>query len=140
MQIYNVPNKNGYFGEYGGSIVPPELQQVLNKLTDSYQKLKKSKSFEKDLKHYYKEYANRPSNLYFAQKLSKYVGGAKIYLKREDLNHTGAHKINNCIGQALVAKHMGKKKLIAETGAGQHGTATATVAAYFGMKCDIYRY
>lgn len=135
---YQFPDKNGYFGEFGGMFVPPQLEKVLIHLSHTYTKLKNNSQFKKDLAYLYKEYANRPSNLYFAQNLSKKIGGAKIYLKREDLNHTGAHKINNCVGQGLIAKHMNKKKLIAETGAGQHGVATATVASYFGMKCDIY--
>jgi len=135
---YSLPDKNGYFGEFGGRFVPPELKQVLVKLTDTYNKLRKEKTFQDELHLMYREYANRPSNLYLAKNLTKKINGAKIYLKREDLNHSGAHKINNCIGQGLIARHMGKKKLIAETGAGQHGTATATIAAYFGMKCDIY--
>lgn len=135
---YSLPDENGYFGEYGGRFVPPELEKVLDTLTRTYEKLKRDKIFQKELTMMYREYAGRPSNLYFAKNLTKKIGGAKIYLKREDLNHTGAHKINNCIGQGLVAHHMGKKKMIAETGAGQHGVATATVAAYFGMACDIY--
>lgn len=138
MKNYSVPDKNGYFGEFGGRFVPPELEKSLSLLTDTYLRLRKDKVFQDELKKMYREYAGRPSGLYYASNLTKKIGGAKIYLKREDLNHTGAHKINNCIGQGLIAAHMGKKKLIAETGAGQHGTATATVAAYFGMKCDIY--
>lgn len=135
---YNVPDVRGYFGEFGGRFVPPELEKILEKLTETYYKLKNDKKFKSDLVYLYKEFAGRPSNLYYAKNLSEKVAGAKIYLKREDLNHTGAHKINNCIGQGLIAHHMGKTKLIAETGAGQHGVATATVAAYFGMKCDVY--
>jgi len=135
---FNVPDARGYFGEFGGRFVPPELEKILEKLTETYYKLKDDKKFKSDLAYLYKEFAGRPSNLYYAKNLSEKVAGAKIYLKREDLNHTGAHKINNCIGQGLIAHHMGKTKLIAETGAGQHGTATATIAAYFGMKCDIY--
>jgi tryptophan synthase beta subunit len=135
---YSFPTKDGYFGNYGGSFVPPELQKNLTDLAERYYELRDDPKFIKELNYFYKEYANRPSGLYFAQKLTQKVGGSKIYLKREDLNHTGAHKINNCLGQALLARSLRKKKLIAETGAGQHGVATATVAAYFGMKCDIY--
>ncbi|OGK62310.1 tryptophan synthase subunit beta [Candidatus Roizmanbacteria bacterium RIFOXYB2_FULL_38_10] len=138
MQTHSLPDKNGYFGEFGGRFVPPELESALKILTQKYYQLRKNRSFQNELHAMYKEYAGRPSNLYFAQNLTNKIGGAKIYLKREDLNHTGAHKINNCIGQGLIAYHMGKKKLIAETGAGQHGVATATIAAYFGMRCDIY--
>lgn len=138
MKIYNQPDKFGYFGQYGGAFVPPMLEKPLQDLARKYFQVKHTKPFIKELEHYYKEFAGRPSNLYFAKNLTSNIHGAKIYLKREDLNHTGAHKINNCIGQALLAKRLGKKKLIAETGAGQHGTATATVAAYFKMACDIY--
>jgi len=137
-QKYNLPNKKGYFGEFGGRFVPPQLEKVLTELEKSYLKISAEPEFLKELHFYYVNYANRPSPLYFAKNLTKFCGGAKIYLKREDLNHTGAHKINNAIGQALLAKRMGKTKLIAETGAGQHGVATATVAALLGMKCDIY--
>jgi len=137
-QKYNLPTKLGYFGEFGGRFVSPQLEKALNELEDSYLKFSIDPEFIKELQFYYANYAKRPSPLYFAKNLTKKCGGAKIYLKREDLNHTGAHKINNAIGQALLAKRMGKTKLIAETGAGQHGVATATVAALFGMKCDIY--
>jgi tryptophan synthase beta chain len=135
---YQQPNKKGYFGLYGGRLVPPELEGRLTELTDEYNRLKVNKKFKKELAFFYKNYANRPSLLYLAQNLTNKVGGAKIYLKREDLNFTGAHKINNTIGQVLVAKSLGKKKLMAETGAGQHGLATATVAAFFGMECQIF--
>jgi len=135
---YKFPNTMGYFGQFGGRFVPPELNKVLDELTNTYNRLRNEKTFQDKLQMMYQKYANRPSNLYFAKNLTKKINGAKLYLKREDLNHTGAHKINNCIGQGLIARFMGKKKLIAETGAGQHGVATATVAAYFGMKCDIY--
>lgn len=135
---YNYPDERGYFGEYGGRLVPPQLEERLNKLAETYTKLRASKSFRTKLNKYYREYVGRPSLLYYAANLTKEVGGAKIYLKREDLNHTGAHKINNTVGQMLVARELGAKKLIAETGAGQHGVATATVAALSGMQCDIY--
>jgi tryptophan synthase beta chain len=131
-------DEKGYFGEFGGVFLPKELEEVMDELAKEYEALKQTKSFQQQLKHLYAVYANRPSLLYFAQNLTEKLNGPKIYLKREDLNHTGAHKINNVIGQGLLAKHMGKKKLIAETGAGQHGVATATIAAYFGMACDIY--
>jgi len=135
---YDYPNNKGEFGQYGGRIVPSELGQVLVELERAYNSLKKTKKFQRELTQLYRDYVGRPSLLYLADMLSGEIGGAKIYLKREDLNHTGAHKINNTVGQALVAKHLGKKKLIAETGAGQHGVAVATVAAKFGMDCDVY--
>jgi len=138
MKKYSQPNLDGFFGQYGGSFVPPQLKKPLTDLTNTYAHLKTDKIFQAQLKNMLSNYANRPSNLYFAERLTKKQNGARIFLKREDLNHTGAHKINNAIGQALVAKCMGKKKLIAETGAGQHGVATATVAALFGMECDVY--
>jgi len=131
-------NQNkGYFGIYGGQYVPDSLKPYLNKLEKSYNELKKKKSFKIELANLLKDYVGRPSPLYLAEKLSKKVG-CKVYLKREDLNHTGAHKINNTLGQGLLAKYMGKKELIAETGAGQHGVATATIAALLGMKCKIF--
>ncbi|MFH2019230.1 MAG: tryptophan synthase subunit beta [bacterium] len=135
---YNYPDSKGYFGEYGGRNVPPQLEGRLEKLTETYLRLRKNKEFLSELAKMYREYVGRPSLLYFAENLTREVGGAKIYLKREDLNHTGAHKINNTVGQALVARSMGARKLIAETGAGQHGVATATVAALMGMQCDVY--
>ncbi|HHV63667.1 MAG TPA: tryptophan synthase subunit beta [Peptococcaceae bacterium] len=130
--------KKGYFGEYGGSFVPPALQAVLDNLAETFEKYKDDPDFNNELAYYLKEYAGRPNPLYYARKLSENLGGAKIYLKREDLNHTGAHKINNTIGQALLAKRMGLKRIIAETGAGQHGVATATACALFDMECVIY--
>ena len=130
-------NFNGYFGQFGGVFVPKDLENVLSVLTEEYFKLRNDVNFQTELKRLYRDYANRPSNLYFAPNLSKEIG-CKVYLKREDLNHTGAHKINNTIGQGLVAKSLGKTKLIAETGAGQHGVATATIAAYLGMECEIF--
>jgi len=136
--INNYPNEQGFFGEYGGRFVPPQLEEKLENLATNYLKLQAQPSFQSELQKLYQEYAGRPSLLYYAKRLSEAIGGAQIYLKREDLNHTGAHKINNTLGQALVARHLGYKKLIAETGAGQHGVATATVAAYFGMECEIY--
>ncbi len=130
--------KNGTFGDFGGMYVPADLAAILKNLAAKYDNLKADKAFQSELKKLYREYAGRPSLLYYAEHLTKELGGAKIYLKREDLNHTGAHKINNVIGQGLVAKALGAKKLIAETGAGQHGVATATIAAYLNLACDIY--
>ena len=131
------PDKAGYFAEFGGKFVPETLIYCLKELEKKYLEAKKDKNFKKELDYYLKEYAGRPTPLYFASNLSKYLG-IKVYLKREDLLHTGAHKINNTLGQALLAKFMGKRRIIAETGAGQHGVATATVAALFGFECDIY--
>lgn len=133
-----LPDKKGYFGMFGGRYVPETLMPAVQELTAAYKKICGSRSFRKKLDHCLREYAGRPTPLYFAENLTKKLGGGKIYLKREDLLHTGAHKINNTIGQAFLAVAMGKKRLIAETGAGQHGVATATVAALFGLKCDVY--
>jgi tryptophan synthase beta chain len=133
-----IPDKRGYFGQYGGEYVPETLMTALEELKGEYKKTSRSYAFRKKLEYYLKEYAGRPTPLYFAEKLTKKFGIGKIYLKREDLLHTGAHKINNTIGQALLAVAMRKKRIIAETGAGQHGVATATVAALFGLKCDVY--
>ncbi|OQX80246.1 MAG: tryptophan synthase subunit beta [Candidatus Omnitrophica bacterium 4484_70.1] len=132
-----VPNRQGYYGEFGGRFVPETLSYCLEELATAYNKLKRDRNFREELDFYLREYAGRPTPLYAAKGLSKYLG-MKVYLKREDLLHTGAHKINNTIGQILLAKYMGKKRIIAETGAGQHGVATATVATRFGFKCDIY--
>ena len=128
----------GYFGEFGGSFVPEELQLVMNELETQFLKYKDDPDFIEELNYYLKEYVGRENPLTYAENLTKQMGGAKIYLKREDLNHTGAHKINNAIGQILLAKRMGTKRIIAETGAGQHGVATATACAMFGMECIIY--
>lgn len=128
----------GMYGKYGGQYAPETLMIALEELEESYERFKQDPACRKELAFYLKEYAGRPSNLYYAKKLSEEVGGAKIYLKREDMNHTGSHKINNVLGQILLAKYMGKTKVIAETGAGQHGVATATVAALFGMECEIF--
>lgn len=133
-----IPDRHGRFGPYGGRYVPETLMPALLELEEVYQRTRRDKGFQAELKHYLKEYVGRPTPLYFAQRLTKRLGGAKIYLKREDLCHTGAHKINNAIGQALLARRMKKPRLIAETGAGQHGVATATVAAMFGLECEIY--
>src|SRR5476651_2005153 len=128
----------GYFGDYGGRYVPEMLQGELEALAKAYDELKDSKKFQDELNELQTEYNSRPTPLTYAANLTEKVGGAKLYLKNEGMNHTGAHKINHCLGQALVAKHLGKKRLIAETGAGQHGVATATVAAKFGLECTIY--
>lgn len=127
------------FGKYGGQFVPPQVIQALNELEVAFEEAINDPSFIEEFKYYLKDYVGRPSPLYYAEALTKKLGGAKIYLKREDLNHTGAHKINNTIGQILLAKRMGKKRIIAETGAGQHGVASATAAAMFGMECEIYQ-
>ncbi len=128
----------GRFGIYGGQYVPETVMNAVNELDAAYEKYKHDPDFIAELKTLYRDYANRPSMLYFAEKMTEDLGGAKIYLKREDLNHTGAHKINNVLGQILLAKRMGKTRIIAETGAGQHGVATATVSALFGLKCRVY--
>ncbi len=130
--------RKGRFGEYGGQYIPETLMNAVIELDAAYQRLKNDPAFQRELNELLNEYAGRPSRLYFAQKMTQALGGAKIYLKREDLNHTGAHKINNVLGQALLAKRMGKTRLIAETGAGQHGVATATAAALMGMECVVY--
>jgi tryptophan synthase beta chain len=138
MKAYDLPDKRGHFGDYGGMFVSETLMQPLQELRAAYARLSKDKKFLKEFTEDLRQYVGRPSPLYLAKRLTGNWGGAKIYLKREDLNHTGAHKINNTIGQALLARHMGKKRVIAETGAGQHGVATATVAARFGMQCVVY--
>lgn len=138
IEIKQCPDAQGFFGEYGGCFVPPELESALSEIRDAYYELKNDKNFQDELKYLYKNYVGRPSPIFYAKNLSKKIGGAKIYLKREDLNHTGAHKINHTLGEALLAKKMGKKKLIAETGAGQHGVALATAAALVGLECEIY--
>ena len=132
------PDKNGYFGRYGGAYLPDELVPAFNEINDAYQTICKSSKFIQELRRIRKEFQGRPTPVYHCDRLSKSIGKCQIYLKREDLNHTGAHKLNHCMGEGLLASFMGKKKLIAETGAGQHGVALATAAAYFGLKCDIY--
>ena len=138
VELTAVPDATGHFGPYGGTFVPETLMAALRNLEQEYTRAKNDPAFAKEFAWYLKNYVGRPSMLYHAKRLSEKLGGATIYLKREDLNHTGAHKINNCIGQALLTLRMGKKRVIAETGAGQHGVATATVAALFGLKCDVY--
>lgn len=135
--MYNQPNQ-GFYGDFGGQFVPETLMYAVKELEEVYEASKGDEVFQKELNYYLKQYVGRENPLYFAERLTDYADGAKIYLKREDLNHTGAHKINNTIGQILLAKKMGKKKVVAETGAGQHGVATATVAALFGMECTIF--
>lgn len=135
--MYNQPNQ-GFYGNYGGQFVPETLMYAVKELEEVYNASKEDEEFQAELNYYLKQYIGRENPLYFAKRLTDYAGGAKIYLKREDLNHTGAHKINNTIGQILLAKKMGKTKVVAETGAGQHGVATATVAALFGMECTIF--
>lgn len=131
-------NQNGRFGVHGGQYIPETLMNAVIELEEAYNKYKNDPQFNAELTQLFNDYAGRPSRLYYAEKMTRDLGGAKIYLKREDLNHTGAHKINNCLGQALLAKKMGKTRLIAETGAGQHGVATATVAALLGMECVVF--
>jgi len=133
-----VPDEKGFFGEYGGSFIPPQLQAVVDGITAAYAEASSDISFQEELALLYRDYVGRPSPIFHARRLSASRGGADIYFKREDLNHTGAHKINHCLGEALLARRMGKKKLIAETGAGQHGVALATAAALLGLECDIY--
>ena len=134
----DLPDALGRFGPYGGRYVPETLMHPLQELEEEYQRARKDPAFQRESEYYLREFCGRPTPLYFAERLTRELGGAKVYLKREDLLHTGAHKINNCIGQILLAKRMGKTRIIAETGAGQHGVATATVAAMFGFKCVIY--
>lgn len=133
-----MPDVKGFFGEYGGCFVPPMLEPIMQEIADAYEKIKDDEAFKEELYYLQKHFTGRPSPVFHAKNLSKELGGAQIYLKREDLNHTGAHKINHCLGEALLAKKMGKKKLIAETGAGQHGVALATAAALVGLECDIH--
>ncbi len=132
------PDENGYFGEYGGAFLPDELIPAFREANDAYEAICHSAQFINELRRIRKEFQGRPTPVYHCERLSRLFGNCQIYLKREDLNHTGAHKLNHCMGEGLLAKYMGKKKLIAETGAGQHGVALATAAAYFGLECDIY--
>ena len=136
--MFPQPNERGRFGMYGGRYVPETLIPALDELKNAYESVARSDEFQAEYRHYLKTYVGRPSLLYYAENMTRHCGGAKLYFKREDLNHTGAHKINNAIGQALLAKKMGKKRFIAETGAGQHGVASATAAALFGLKCVVY--
>lgn len=134
----NYPDINGYFGKYGGCYVSDELKAAMNEITEAYYTICKSRQYIAELRRIRKEFQGRPTPISHLERLSEKLGGVQIYAKREDLNHTGAHKLNHCMGEALLAKYMGKKKVIAETGAGQHGVALATAAAYFGLECDIY--
>jgi len=134
----NLPNEKGYFGSFGGRYVSETLMPLILEVEKEYEKIKNESEFKEELNHYMETYIGRPSPLFFAERISKDLGGPKIYFKRDELNHTGAHKINNCMGQILLAKKMGKKRIIAETGAGQHGVATATVCALFGLPCIVY--
>ena len=138
FQTYSYPDEKGHFGPYGGVFVSETLIHALEALKTNYEELKYSPEFQEEFHHELKHFVGRPSPVYFAKRLSEQCGGAQIWLKREDLNHTGAHKVNNTVGQALLARHMGKKRIIAETGAGQHGVASATVAARYGMECVVY--
>ena len=138
MDNYNFPDQNGHFGPYGGTFVAETLIEALDELKEMYNQFKDDKEFLDEFHHDLKHFVGRPSPIYFAERLTHKIGGAKIYFKREDLNHTGAHKVNNTVGQALLAKKMGKPRVIAETGAGQHGVATATIAARLGLECVIY--
>ncbi len=133
-----LPDKKGHFGIYGGKYMPETLMSALQELEGVYRRASRDKQFQAELDHYLKQYAGRPTPLYLAERLSRVVGRGRIYLKREDLLHTGAHKINNTLGQALLALRMGKKRIVAETGAGQHGVATATACALFGLECFVY--
>ncbi|EPJ54595.1 MAG: tryptophan synthase subunit beta [Osedax symbiont Rs2] len=138
IESSQMPDQQGYFGEYGGQLIPPSLIEIMNEIDQAYEEVKKSESFQNELADLYANFVGRPSPIYFAKNLTEKMGGARIFLKREDLNHTGAHKINHCIGEALLAKHMGKTKVIAETGAGQHGVALATACALVGIDCEIH--
>ena len=136
--LESMPDSNGFFGKFGGSFIPPALEKPFEEIKKAYEELKNSPKFIEELKYVRKHYQGRPTPVSFAKNLTEYCGGAKIYLKREDLNHTGAHKLNHCMAEVILAKHLGKKKVIAETGAGQHGVALATAAAYFGLECEIH--
>ena len=138
QQFLEMPNAQGYFGEYGGQIIPPELKAVMDDINDAYETVRQTAGFQEELADLYAHYVGRPSPIFHAKRLSARQGGAQIYLKREDLNHTGAHKINHCLGEALLAKYMGKTKVIAETGAGQHGVALASACALVGIDCEIH--
>ncbi len=136
--LQSFPDDKGYFGKFGGAFLPPELQEQFEKIDKAYRTIGESHDFIQKLRDIRKHFQGRPTPVYYAKRLTDYVGGGRIYLKREDLNHTGAHKLNHCMGEGLLASYMGKKKVIAETGAGQHGVAMATAAAYFGLECEIH--
>ena len=133
-----MPNQEGYFGEYGGQLLPPHMVEIMNEISTAYDELSKSEAFQTELAELNADFIGRPSPIFLARRLTKQLGGAKIYLKREDLNHTGAHKINHCVGEALLAKHMGKTKVLAETGAGQHSVALTTACALVGINCEVH--
>jgi len=134
----NMPDNKGYFGEYGGQVLPPEMQAIMNEIDGAYEEIRQTKEFQQELAELYAKYVGRPSPIFHAKRITEHAGGAQIYLKREDLNHTGAHKINHCLGEALLAKYMGKTKVLAETGAGQHGVALASACALVGIPCEIH--
>ena len=136
--IKEYPDAQGYFGKYGGAYIPPQLENAFKEINEAYATIAQSAKFINELRRIRKEFQGRPTPVYHCERMSNYLGQTQIYLKREDLNHSGAHKLNHCMGEALLAKYMGKKKVIAETGAGQHGVALATAAAFFGLECDIY--
>lgn len=136
--LESYPDENGYFGKFGGAYIPPILEEPFREIAKAYEELKNSPAFLEELKYVRKHYQGRPTPISYAKNLTQHCGGAKIYLKREDLNHTGAHKLNHCMAEVILAKHLGKTKVIAETGAGQHGVALATAAAYFGLECEIH--
>lgn len=138
FQYSEMPDKDGFFGEFGGQVIPPELKQIMDEIDAAYEEIRQTREFQEELSSLFADYVGRPSPIYHAKRLSEKLGGAQIYLKREDLNHTGAHKINHCLGEALLAKYMGKSKVIAETGAGQHGVALATACALVGIPCEIH--
>ena len=133
-----MPDENGYFGEYGGQLIPPELKAIMDDINKAYEEIRHTEAYQNELNDLFTHYVGRPSPIFHAKRLSDKIGGAQIFLKREDLNHTGAHKINHCLGEALLAKHMGKTKVLAETGAGQHGVALATACALVGIECEIH--
>ena len=133
-----MPDEKGYFGEYGGQVIPPELKQIMDDINDAYDQVRQTEAFQQELAMLNEDYTGRPSPIYYASRLTEKCGGARLFFKREDLNHTGAHKINHCLGEALLAKHMGKTKVIAETGAGQHGVALASACALVGIDCEIH--
>jgi len=134
----DLPNAEGFFGPYGGQFIPPHLKEAMDEINLAYEEIRHTSEFQNELADLFANYVGRPSPLFHAKRLSEQLGGAQIYLKREDLNHTGAHKINHCLGEALLAKYMGKTKVIAETGAGQHGVALATACALVGIPCEIH--
>ena len=138
QEFLPMPDENGYFGEYGGQIIPPELKAIMDDIDRAYEEIRDTDAYKDELNDLFDHYVGRPSPIFHARRLSDKIGGAQIFLKREDLNHTGAHKINHCLGEALLAKHMGKTKVLAETGAGQHGVALATACALVGIDCEIH--